>query len=162
MVYCPAWVYDAIIAQVGHDFLANDAPLELSAKKFVNALSKKYEPLSSEEISAGAEEMIRFLAEVDADENASELLRGFCFFRIRYEAQNQKRKMKPMFGAVDAGDKTKKYGGSEAVKRFKAYVFAWRSQTEIPAEPGWNLSSESELDELSKAAGQKISVFDTL
>ena len=123
MNYCPAWIYDSIIAQTAYDFLANDAPLILSANKFVNALAKKYE-LNSDEVSACSEEMIRFLSEVEADEESANLLLGFCFFRVRFEAQNVKRKMNPMFGSVDARDKSRKYSGDESLKRFKAYVFA--------------------------------------
>jgi len=70
--------------------------------------------------------------------------------------------MKPMFGAVDVGDKEQKYSGTETVKRFKAYVFAWRSGTAILAEPGWKLASETILEELSKAANQQLSVLDGL
>ncbi len=162
MNYCPVWIYDAIFAQVGHDFLASDLPLTLSAKKYATALSSRYQPLNIDEISEGCEEMIRFLAEVDANEHSADLLRGFCFFRIRYETQNTKRKMKPMFGAVDVGDKEQKYSGTETVKRFKAYVFAWRSGTAILAEPGWKLASETILEELSKAANQQLSVLDGL
>lgn len=162
MNYCPAWIYDTIIAQTAYDFLANDAPLVLSANKFVNALAKKYEPLASDEVSACSEEMIRFLSEVEADEESANLLLGFCFFRVRYQAQNVKRKMNPMFGSVDVGDKSRKYSGDDALKRFKAYVFAWRSKTAILSDPGWKLSNETILEELSKAAAQKISVFDSL
>ena len=79
MSYCPRWIYDAIFAQVGHDFIVSDLPLMLSAKKFATAVSAKYEPLNIEEISEGCEEMIRFLAEVDANEAAADLLRGYCF-----------------------------------------------------------------------------------
>ena len=160
MSYCPRWIYDAIFAQVGHDFIVSDLPLTLSAKKFVSALSAKYEPLNIEEISEGCEEMIRFLAEVDANEAAADLLRGYCFFSIRYESQTLKRKMKPMFGAVDAGTKDPKYSGSDTVKRFKAYVFAWRSGTAILADHGWKLGDETALEELSKAANTQVSVLD--
>jgi len=162
MNYCPAWIYDAIFAQVGYDFLVSDMPLALTAKKYAEGLSKKYQPLDIDEIVEGSEEMIRFLAEVDANENAADLLRGFCFFRIRYETQNVKRKMTPMFGTVDSGDKEQKYSGLDAVKRFKAYIFSWRSGTAILAEPGWKLSNETVLEDLSKAAAKQVSVLDGL
>ena len=72
--------------------------------------------LNSDEVSACSEEMIRFLSEVEADEESANLLLGFCFFRVRFEAQNVKRKMNPMFGSVDAGDKSRKYSGDESLK----------------------------------------------
>lgn len=162
MNYCPVWIYDAIFAQVGFDFLASDLPLGLSAKKYADGLKDKYQPLQLDEIEQGAEEMIRFLSEVDAGEHASELLRGFCFFRIRYESQAMKRKMKSLFGSVDGGDKTQKYSSGETLKRFKAYVYAWRSGTAILADPGWKLSAERALEELSKTAAKQVSVLDVL
>lgn len=162
MNYCPTWIYDAIFAQIGEDFLTTDLPLSLSAKKYADGLAKKYQPLNLDEIAQGAEEMIRFLAEVDANEHAVDLLRGFCFFRIRYETQNVKRKMKSFFGAVDSGDKTQKYSSGDTVKRFKAYVFAWRSGTAILADPGWNLASETTLEELSATAAKQVSVLDAI
>ena len=160
MSYCPRWIYDAIFAQVGYDFIVSDLPLTLSAKKFASALSAKYEPLNIEEISEGCEEMIRFLAEVDANEARGRFAAWLLFFSIRYESQTLKRKMKPMFGAVDAGTKDPKYSGSDTVKRFKAYVFAWRSGTAILADHGWKLGDETALEELSKAANTQVSVLD--
>ena len=64
------------------NFIVPDLPLALSAKeKFVSALSAKYEPLNIEEITEGCEGNDQIFAEVDANEHAADLLRGFCFFR---------------------------------------------------------------------------------
>ena len=89
-------------------------------------------------------------------------LGAFAFSGSDMKTQTSKRKMKPMFGAVDAGTKEPKYSSNETVKRFKAYVFAWRSGTAILADHGWKLGNETVLEELSKAANHQISILDAL
>ena len=161
-MYCPEWIFDAAVAQTGLDFLAQDLPLSTYAAKYASGLSEKYEAVSADDIETAAEEMIRSLDEIDAGEQASYLLNSFCFFRVMYVSQEVKRRLKPFFGTVDAPEKTKSYSADSTIKRFRAYLFAWRSGVAVAADASWKLENVSEVEILSALAVKKISFADML
>lgn len=162
MSYCPDWIYDAVCAQVANDFIAQDMPLRTLAKKYTDELSKKYSLIAPEEVEECAEDMIRALDEVKVESEALPLLNSFTYFRLVYETTSSKRKMKPLFGAVDAPVSVREYSSDKALKRFKAYLFSLRSSVAIQAEPGWKLSSFDELPLLRDIAAKTVSILDIL
>ena len=162
MSFCPAWIFDAVITQTAQEFLKGDIHIKPIAAKYAKGLSQKYEEVSSDEISISAEAFIRTLDEIDAGAEASELLRGFCYFRVMHDTQLTKRNLKPLFGNVENGDKAQNYSGAAAVKRFKAYLFAWRSGAAVQADTGWQLSQVSEVPILSDLASKSVNVLDLL
>ena len=162
MLFCPAWIFDAAVSQAAMEFLKGDMPINPVAAKYAKGLSDKYQPISSEEIAISAESFIRTLDEVDAGAEATELLRGFCYFRVMHDSQMTKRNLKPLFGNIESGDKTQNYSGSSAMKRFKAYLFAWRSGSAVPADLGWTLDQVSEVPILSSLAAKPVNVLDLL
>lgn len=162
MSYCPDWIYDAVCAQVANDFIAQEMPLRTVAKKFTDELSKKYAAITPEEVEECAEGMIRALDEVKVESEAIPLLNSYTYFRLLHEANGSKRKMKPLFGSVDAPVSEPEYGVDKSLKRFKAYLFSLRSSVAIQAEPGWKLSSCDELPFLRDIAAKSISILDIL
>lgn len=162
MLFCPAWIFDAAVSQAALEFLKGDMPIKPVAAKYAKGLSDKYQPISSDEIAIAAEDFIRILDEVDAGAEATELLRGFCYFRVMHDSQLTKRNLKPLFGNIENGDKTQNYSGSSAMKRFKAYLFAWRSGSAVPADLGWTLDQVNEVEVLSVLAAKPVNFLDLL
>lgn len=162
MAFCPEWIFDAAISQAAFEFLSGDLPLASIALKYANGLSEKYEPIPTDHISVGAEEFIRLLDEIDAGAEAVDLLRGFCFYRVCYESQFSKRRLKPLFGNVENGDSTQKYSHRATMKRFQAYLFSWRSGVAVSAEAGWKLEQVTEVPTLSHLAAKKVNPLDLL
>ena len=162
MSYCPGWIYDAVCAQVANDFIAQEMPLRLLAKKYTDELSKKYNVISPEEIEICAESMVRALDEVKVESEAMPILNSYTYFRVVYESTSSKRKMKPLFGSVDAPVSSQEYSADIGLKRFKAYLFSLRSSVAIQAEPGWKLSTFDDLPFLRDIAAKSISVLDIL
>ena len=162
MLFCPAWIFDAAVSQTALEFLKGDIHINPVAAKYAKGLSEKYEQISSDEIAISAEAFIRTLDEVDAGAEASELLRGFCYFRVMHDTQLTKRNLKPLFGNIESGDKTQNYSGSTAMKRFKAYLFAWRSGAAVQADTGWTLDQVSQVPVLSSLAAKPVNVLDLL
>ena len=162
MSYCPGWIYDAVCAQVANDFIAQEMPLRLLAKKYTDELSKKYNVISPEEVEICAESMVRALDEVKVESEAMPILNSYTYFRVVYESTSSKRKMKPLFGSVDAPVSSQEYSADLALKRFKAYLFSLRSSVAIQAEPGWKLSTFDDLPFLRDIAAKSISVLDIL
>ena len=161
-MFCPHWIFEATSAQVALEFIRDDMPLRVIAAKYADGMADQYEELSADELAATAESYIRFLDEVDAQHEGIGLLNGFCFFRVIHDTQHTKRRLKPFFGSADAGTSKKEHSIARANKAFKAYIFAWRSGSAIPADAGWKLEHVSELSTLSSLAAKPVSVLDML
>jgi hypothetical protein len=162
MSHCPAWIYDAVSAQIANEFIAQEMPLRTIAKKYSDGLAEKYAVITVEELEDAAEEFIRALDEVKVESEAIPLLNSYCFFRIMYESNNVKRKMKPLFGAVDAPVAAREYSPDIAIKRFKAYLFSLRSSVAVQADPGWKLSTCDDLPFLRDIAAKSLNILDIL
>ena len=160
MTYCPSWIFDAVCAQVAMEFISQDLPLKTLAKKYTDGLAEKYAPIAAEEVEQAAEEFIRALDEVKVESDAVPLLNSYCYFRICYESNNIKRKMKPLFGSVDAPTAKKEYDVDTCTKRFKAYLFSLRSSVAVQAAPGWKLSNFEDLPFLRDIAAKTVNILD--
>ncbi len=81
--------------------------------------------------------MARFLSEVNAGEDAVVFLNDFVYFRMNYETKTKKRNLKPLFGNPEEGVLNASH--SDALKRFKAYVFGLRSNNSPTPPPAWDM-----------------------
>jgi len=160
MQFCPDWIFDAVMARTAEEFLAGELPLNALASKYAKGLSEKYSEVRNDELSQGVEDLVRFLNEVNAGDEAVNFLKGFSYYKLRFEGSNKPRKMKPLFGSVDEPVKVKAYSTEEAVKKFKAYVFALRSNSAPLAPAGWRIEDEGELGHLVDVASRAISILD--
>ena len=161
-MYCPDWIFDIVCAEVASLYLKNDIALALGAAKYTSAMSGEYESLSGEEIALASEEMIRLLAELEAGDAAVMLLEGFSYFRLTHSFQGVKRNLKPMFGNVASGTKEKEYSSQSSLKRFKAYLFSYRSEKAVLAPTGWSLGTQSDRKILADIASQNTNPLDFL
>ena len=161
-MFCPDWVFDIVCAEVASLYLKNDVALALGAAKYTSSLSKEYEELSADEVNMASEDMIRLLGELEAGDAAVMLLEGFSYFRIMYSFQGVKRNLKPMFGSASSGTKEKEYSPQSSLKRFKAYLFAYRSEKAVLAPTGWSLATQTELKMLADIANQSTNPLDFL
>ena len=161
-MFCSDWVFDIVCAEVASLYLKNDVALALGAGKYTSFLSKEYESLSADETAMASEEMIRLLGELEAGDAAVMPLEGFCYFRMMYSFQGVKRNLKPMFGSASSGTKEKEYSSQSSLKRFKAYLFAYRSEKAVLAPTGWSLATQTELTMLAEIANQSTNPLDFL
>ena len=158
---CPDWIFDISCARACVLFLSQSHPLLSSGKHFCQFLSADYENVDPNIISDLAEQMIRFLSEVDAGEDAVIFLDGFIYFRLNYESTTKPRNLKPMFGNPEAG--VAAVNQIDALKRFKAYVFGLRSNNSPTPPPGWSMSKDSEnLKNVSALVTTSINPLDFL
>ena len=105
-------------------------------------MNAEYDNVDPIVISDLAEQMIRFLSEVDAGEEAVLFLDGFIYFRLNYESTTKTRNLKPMFGNPEAA--VAAVNQIDVLKRFKAYVFGLRSNNSPTPPPGWNMARDSQ------------------
>ena len=139
---CPDWIVDILSARVCVQFLAESHPLEMSSNFFVEQLASLYAEIDPKLVAENAEYMVRFLGEIDAGEEAVNILNDFIYFRMNYETTTKKRNLKPLFGNPEDGVAIINH--FEGLKRFKAYVFGLRSNNSPTSPPGWNAVKNAE------------------
>jgi len=156
--YAPDWIFDISIVRTASEYLSLSQPMDSLAKKYAVGLSEIYREVYFEEILEPAEDILRFLSEVKAQHMAVELLKDFSYFRMYYVNPRKPRKLKPLFGSLEAPEKKKEYSSDKAVKSFKAYVFALRSKT-VPQSPtGWALDNDDTLNRFKDLVNSKVGV----
>ncbi len=162
MQHCPNFMFDVAAARAAGEFLSSEIGLEAYSKKYFDAFSEHFIEVTQDDIHDAAEQMLQFLADIEAGENAVDLLFSFTYFRIYFDGPNRPRKTKPLFGSIEDGVKTKEWSKDAAPKAFRAFVFGLRSST-VPHSPtGWLLENEEAVPLLAKLAGEKLSVIDLL
>jgi hypothetical protein len=139
---CPDWIFDILTARVCIQFLSDSHPLEMSSSHFIEQLQSAYVEIDPKLIAETAEHMVRFLGEVDAGEEAVNVLNDFIYFRMNYETTTKQRNLKPLFGDPEDGAALIKH--FEGLKRFKAYVFGIRSNNSPTSPPGWDAARNAE------------------
>ena len=162
MSFCPKWIFEVAGALAGADYLAKQTDLGTVAKSYAITLGKHYESVSDKEIFAFVDGAVRFLDELNAGDTAVDLLNGFAFYRVTYESPNKPRKLRGLFGAADEPVKTKEHFTDEAVKSFRAYVYALRNEVAELAPPGWHISDVEGSEVLAALAKQEINPLDFL
>ena len=135
-MHCPRFIYEIAVARTAAEFLGAEMALETYAKKYAEGLSEHYSEIPVETVSEAAENMLQFLAEIEAGELAVELLTDFIHFRLMYEGVGKPRKLKPMFGSIEDPAKAPEINALEAAKAFRAFVFAMRASTAPRPRPG--------------------------
>ena len=116
MQHCPAFMFDVASARAAGEFLTSEIGLEAHSNKYFEAFSERFSDVSQDDIHGAAEQMLQFLADIEAGENAVDLLFSFTFFRIHYEGPNRPRKTKPLFGSIEDPVKTKEWSKDAAPK----------------------------------------------
>jgi len=162
MSFCPKWIFEVACASAGMDYLGQQTDLGTVAKSYAVTLGKHNNAISDEEVSAVVEAVVRFLDELDGGEAAVDLLKGFAFYRVTYEMPNKPRKLRGLFGSADEAVKTREHSADDAVKSFRAYVYALRNNVAEVAPPGWRLADVEGSEVLKALAEQEINPLDFL
>ncbi len=146
--YCPDWVFDATVSEVAMQFLLREYPITQIAGKHAQGLSKLYLPIEMVEVLSGAELLLSFLSEINANEEAVNHLSGFSFFRVYFKSNKIRRNLNTLF-AVDAGSTNRDYSSTNSLKAFRAYVHSLRGDVDMPTNDGWSLSLAHELPNIA-------------
>jgi len=160
-MFAPAWVFDISIIRTASEYLSSEMGIEAFGKKYADGLAKLFkEPVTAETFVETAQTLLEFLAEIEAGDQAVELLNNFTYFRLYHDGVNRPRKMKTMFGSIEDGVKTKEYNPSETIKSFRAYVFGLRSNTVPEAPDGWRLETDEHIVKLKPLFEESVSLLD--
>ena len=162
IMHCPRFIYEIAVARSASEFLGGEMGLETYSKKYAEGLSEHYEQITVDTVNEAAEQVLQFLAEIEAGENAVPLLTDFIHYRLMFEGPGRPRKLKSMFGSIEQGAKAPEINVAEASKTFRAYVFALRANTAPSAPSGWRLEDQEHLPNFNEIAARSVSVLDIL
>jgi hypothetical protein len=149
--YCPVWVYDCVVAQTVSDFILYGVDLAQPCRKFAAGLTEEFEEVSLEELVRASELVVHFLIEEKINEDSTDLLSNFSYYRFHYASKKTRRKFGSIFGSK-LSDGVREYSGNETLKNLKAYYYESRSAVAIVGSPGWSLATQTELPELQEIA----------
>ncbi len=161
-MHCPDFIYDMAVARTASEFLKSELAIDAFAKKYADGLSQTYAAISHENFQDAAENILQFLAEIEAGEQAVDLLDGYTYFRLYFEGVGRPRRMKPLFGSLEDGAKAPQINVADAAKAFRVYVFGQRSNTAPVAPEGWKLENETTVPGFAALATKTVSVIDLL
>jgi len=160
-MFIPSWIFDISCIRTASEFLSSEMAIEAFGKKYAVGLAKLYkEPVAAEIFVEVAQSLLEFLAEIEAGDQAVELLTNFTYFRLYNEGVNRPRKMKSMFGSIEDSAKTKEYDPTGTVKSFRAYVFGLRSDTVPKAPHGWSLENDEHIEKIKPLLEESVSLLD--
>ncbi len=159
--FCPEWIFGSCCAESARHFILYNTPLVALSKKYSNGLNEHYNEISFEEINGVSEEMIRFLDEINAGEEAVGYITAYVYRRILYTKKGVERKFSGLLGGNPlAGEKNKDYDFKKTLRVFKATVFDLRSSDEYKPPAAWSPSQVLELDWLNNLFLKEVDVFD--
>lgn len=159
-MFCPPWIFDICVARTASEFLYSDLSLTPFAVKYSKGLSSLYEPVGTEQLETTGEGLLQFLTEIDAGESAADFLRHYTYFKLYFETNNVKRKLKPLFGSIEDPVKNIDFSEDKAQKNFRAFVFSLRSNIlEVPPT-SWALENDENLPKLNAIISEEVNILD--
>ena len=144
--FCPEWIFGVSCAITARDFLSSENSLNSIARKFASGLSEKYNEVKYEEISECAEQILQFLSEINANDEAVDYLNSYIHRRVCYKANGAERKISGVFSSDLDPTKVLDYSTKNTTKVFRATIFGIRNDTVEKMPAGWNLADIEDLD----------------
>jgi len=162
-MFVPSWVFQVAVMRTASEFLSSELGIDAFGKKYSDGIAKIYsQQIPIEAFTETAQSILEFLAEIEAGDQAVELLTDFTYFRLYNEGVGRPRKMKSMFGSIEDPVKASEFDTTEAVKAFRAYVFGLRSNTVPQAPEGWRLENDEHIEALKPLLEESVSLLDIL
>ena len=151
--YCPAWIYDCVVADVCSQFLMNRRQIESVSATFAEGLSRKYMEVSVEEMFRASDETLQFLVKVGVN-NSIDLLSNFSFFRFYHVSKTQKRSFRGMMSWNVLSDSRRSYNNLSTLRVLRAYYYEQRSGANKIGCLNWRLENQPEVEFLRVLASR--------
>ena len=159
MGFAPGWVLGTTCGVTTNKYVIGDLPLQAYTNKFSKGLLKSYSDTSSDKLMAITEEMMQFLASVDGD-GAMVINMAYIFNTVNFDETGKKRKMKGLFKSALAAQK-KEVSIDDVLKSFRTFAFSMRSNPNLSAPKGWNISQTDDMELLTEIFEQRIRITDS-
>ena len=143
--YCPAWIYDCVVADVCSQFLMERHSIESVSTSFSTGLTKQYMEISVDELIRATEDVVQFLVKI-GENQAIDLLSSFSFFRFYYISKAQKRSFTGMLSWRVLSDSKRSYNNVSTLRLLKAYYYEQRSGANKIGCLNWKLENQPEVE----------------
>ena len=158
--FCAEWIFGVCSASTAKEFLSSENSLNSISRKFSNVLSEKFNEIKYEEITACAEEILQFLSDLEANEDAVTYIESYIYRRICFKSSGAERKISGMFSSELDPVKTNDYSVKNVTKVFRATIFAIRNHTVSDKPPGWSYHEGENLDWLKDLLNKPTDILD--
>ena len=158
--FCPEWIFGVCSASTAKEFLSSENSLNSISRKFSEVLSEKYDEIRFEEITACAEEILQFLSDLEANEEAVNYIDSYIYRRMCFKSSGAERKISGMFSSELDPVKTNDYSGKNVAKIFRATIFAIRNHTLEDMPPGWSYEDVEGLDWFQDLLNKPTDILD--
>ena len=158
--YCPEWIFGICSAATAKEFLSSENSLNSISRKFSKGLSEKFNEIKFEEITACAEEILQFLSDLEANEEAVNYIDSYIYRRMCFKSSGAERKISGMFSSELDPVKTNDYSGKNVAKIFRATIFAIRNHTLEDMPPGWSYEDVEGLDWFQDLLNKPTDILD--
>jgi len=158
--FCPEWIFATCCSLTAKEFLSSENSLNSISRKYSEGLSEKFTDIKFEEITTCAEEMLQFLSDLDANEDAVNYLDRYIYRRMCFKSSGAERKISGMFSSELDPVKTNDYSVKNVVKVFRATIFALRNNTVTDMPPGWSYEDVEGLDWLKDLLNKPTNILD--
>jgi len=156
--FCPEWIFGVCSAQIGKDFLSSNNSIISISKKFSEGLSDKYSLIKFEETLECSEQILQFLSEINAGEEAINYITDYIHYRVNFESSGGTRKLSGIFSSAFDGNKIKDYNTKDTLKVFKATVFSIRNNALPKSIPGWVITDKEDVDWLGELFEKEVDI----
>ena len=95
--FCPEWIFGVCSASAAKEFLSSENSLNSISRKYSQGLSEKFNEIKFEEITACAEEILQFLSDLEANEDAVNYIDSYIYRRMCFKSSGAERKISGMF-----------------------------------------------------------------
>ena len=158
--FCPEWIFATCCSLTAKEFLSSENSLNSISRKYSEGLSEKFADIKFEEITSCAEEMLQFLSDLEANEDAVNYFDRYIYRRMCFKSSGAERKISGMFSSELDPVKTNDYSVKNVVKVFRATIFALRNNTVTDMPPGWTYEDVEGLDWLKDLLNKPTNILD--
>ena len=158
MKFTPDWVLKLTCGCAAINFVMGQLPLRSYINRYAKDLLLIYEDAKGEKIEQITQGMLYFLASFESDDHM-EYVEAFMYNVINFEQNGQRRKLKSLFKSALDPAKTET-SESDALKQFKNFVFALRTDQKLAPPEDWKLANSKGIDTLLKIYTQQVRVID--
>ena len=157
--FCPEWIFSVLAAQTSKEFLSTNNSIAAISRKYSKAISEKYNEVKFEELVDLSENILQFLSEIEAGEEAVNYINDYLHYRVTFESNGSERKLSGMFSSAFDGSKSKDYDTERCFKIFKATVFSIRNDAFPKATPGWLITDVGDIGWIGEAINKETDLF---
>ena len=157
--FCPEWIFSIFAAQTAKEFLSSNNSIASISRKFSKSINARYNEVKFEEILDPAEKILQFLSEINAGEEAVNLINDYIHYRVCFESSGSPRKLSGMFSSAFNPQKVKDYDTDKCFKIFKATVFSIKNDAFPKSTPGWQITDVEDIDWIGEVFNQEPELF---